>query len=643
MILPFVREVLADVEKSAAFQQAAPYIHQRRGESASPAGRICLSGLVPGAKALLLPYLRRAAGVPLIVVTADNAAADSLFQAVQAFCELTAVCAPEAVVKLPGCDVLPFENLSPHPEIQEERATALWKIAGRAAEIVIAPVEAACMRLRPAEHYASLARVVRRADLLDLDELTQHLNTVGYTAVEMVEMPGEYAVRGGLFDIYPPETGFPVRLELFGDEVESIRKFDPGTQRSAGPVDEVSLLPLTETPVREEVLAEVHARLSGARVEGEEESIRNSLAATGVAVFPGWEFYANAGSRKILFDLLPGAVVFMDEPSAVQDVHERWWNKVCEMHERSLVGKLATPEDIYVAPEEWNEFLAMLPGGSLERLGVLSLPEPPPDSRPDEGSGKPSAGMVGPDIATAAPDANPADHVASLAGTIDFHSRPATRFHGSVPAMVEEIKRLTGEGQRVIFSVPTSGEMERLADIFTEYQTPFRFGSRSPAPGGETYLEETAYVSEERAATIVRSSIPEGMALPGSRLAFFGARDLFDDSDPVVQRPERQRSKTSTFMSDFRDLAMGDYVVHVEHGIAMYQGLKEIQQGDVTGEYMVLEFAEAAKLYVPLTRLDLIQKFRSSEGAKPALSRLGGAAWAKTKARVKKAMKDMAD
>jgi transcription-repair coupling factor (superfamily II helicase) len=105
----------------------------------------------------------------------------------------------------------------------------------------------------------------------------------------------------------------------------------------------------------------------------------------------------------------------------------------------------------------------------------------------------------------------------------------------------------------------------------------------------------------------------------------------------------RRKSKTAAFMSDFRDLAVGDFVVHVEHGIGMYQGLKEIQQGDITGEYMVLEFAEAAKLYVPLTRLDLIQKYRSSEGVHPPLSRLGGTAWARTKARVKKAMKDMAD
>src|SRR5436305_13840573 len=179
--------------------------------------------------------------------------------------------------------------MSPHPDIQEERATALWKISTNAASIVIAPLNAASMRLRSAEHYSGLARVIRRTDMLDLEELVEHLNTVGYSSVDVVEMPGQYAVRGGLLDAYPPEADRPLRLELFGDEVESIRKFDPGTQRSAAPVDEVFLLPLTENPIREEVLTEVHARLSGVRVEGAGDIVREALAATGVTVFPGWE------------------------------------------------------------------------------------------------------------------------------------------------------------------------------------------------------------------------------------------------------------------------------------------------------------------------------------------------------------------
>ena len=190
--------------------------------------------------------------------------------------------------------------------------------------------------------------------------------------------------------------------------------------------------------------------------------------------------------------------------------------------------------------------------------------------------------------------------------------------------------------------MPNTGEVERLADIFTEYAVSFRLGSRTR--GGESYADETAYFSGDvLTTTLAKAYVPDGVIFPDANLAIFGARDLFDESEAVASRPQRQKSKVSAFLSDFRDLQVGDYVVHVEHGIGQYQGLKELNQGDGHAEFMLLEFAEAARLYVPLTRLDLIQKYRSSEGAKPPLSHLGTEAWAKTKARVRKAMKDMAD
>ena len=194
----------------------------------------------------------------------------------------------------------------------------------------------------------------------------------------------------------------------------------------------------------------------------------------------------------------------------------------------------------------------------------------------------------------------------------------------------------------MLVAVPNTGEVERLADVFSEYGVSFRLGSRTR--GGESYADETSYFSGEiLAATLAKAYVPDGVVLPDAGLAIFGARDLFDESDSVVSRPPRQKSKTSAFLSDFRDLQVGDYVVHVEHGIGQYQGLKEINQGDGNAEFMLLEYAEGARLYVPLTRLDLIQKYRSSEGARPALNHLGTAAWTKTKARVRKAMKDMSE
>src|SRR3989449_1126782 len=208
--------------------------------------------------------------------------------------------------------------------------------------------------------------------------------------------------------------------------------------------------------------------------------------------------------------------------------------------------------------------------------------------------------------------------------------------------MLEQVQKQTAEGKRVLIAVPNTGEIERLADILPAYAVSFRLGSRTRS--GESYADETAYFAGEvLTTTLAKVYIPDGVLLPDAHLAVFGSRDLFDESESVISGPQRQKSKVSAFLSDFRDLQVGDYVVHVEHGIGQYQGLKEINQGDGNAEFMLLEYAEGARLYVPLTRLDLVQKYRSSEGAKPPLSHLGTAAWAKTKARVRKAMKDMAD
>ncbi|MGC2258939.1 MAG: transcription-repair coupling factor [Candidatus Sulfotelmatobacter sp.] len=598
MLLPFVRELFVDVQKLPAFARVASHLKEGTG-------RIRVSGLIPTAKALLLVLFQRSAQRPLIFVVKDNHAVEEFLPVLRGFCELTSACDPDSIVALPARDVLPFQNLSPHPELQEERATALWKIATGAASIVVSPVAATAIRLRSSNYYTDLARTIRRGESFDLDSLLAHLNTVGYTSTDVVEMPGQYAVRGGILDVYSPEADRPLRIEFFGDEADSIRKFDPASQRSSTPVDEALLLPLTETPVSELLLGAIHTRLSGKRIEGSEEIIEAAVRAGGLNVFPGWEFYSPvAGANSTIFDLIPSAAVLLDEPHQLTEEFDRFWTRVADVHERSGVGNLVRPEDLYLAPDDWWQKTSTLPGADIEHLGITRSLD---------------------------------DH-----SEVSLLTQPSPRFHGAVPTMLQEVQKLNADGKRVLFAVPNIGEVERLADVFTEYNVSFKLGSRTR--GGESYADETSYFAGEvLTTTLATAYIPEGVLLPEANLAIFGSRDLFDESDAVASRPQRSKSKVSAFLSDFRDLQVGDYVVHVEHGIGQYQGLKEINHGDGPAEFMLLEFAEGARLYVPLTRLDLVQKYRSSEGAKPVLSHLGTQSWSKTKARVKKAMKDMAD
>src|SRR5580700_6826304 len=398
MALPFVRELFVDVEKLPAFLRVASRLREGTG-------RVSVSGLTPTAKALLLVLLQKAAGRPLIVVVSDNRAAEDLLPVLQGFAELTGALDPDAIVTLPTRDVLPYQNLSPHPEIQEERATALWKIATSAASIVVAPIAATTIRLASTEYYTDLARTVRRGETFDTETLLQHLNTVGYDSADVVEMPGQYALRGGILDVYSPEADRPVRIEFFGDEVESIRKFDPASQRSSSPMDEALLLPLTETPVSDHLLGAIHTRLSGKRIEGSEQIVEAAVRSGGVTVFPGWEFYAPvAGADRTVFDLLPRAVVLLDEPDLLRTEFDRFWTRVNEMHERSGVGNLVRPEDLYLTPEGWWEKIGGLPGSDLEHLGITQSAD---------------------------------DNSSST-----FLSQPASRFHAAVPAMLQQVQKL---------------------------------------------------------------------------------------------------------------------------------------------------------------------------------------------------------
>jgi transcription-repair coupling factor (superfamily II helicase) len=625
MILPFVRELMADLETSAAFERVRRHL-------AGGTGRRRVSGLTTTARALYLPCFVRASDAPALVLVADNKAAEALHANVLAACELTGALKPEEILRLPAHDVLPFENLSPHGEIQEQRAATLWKIAQTShasthPRLVIAPLEAACMRLFDRDHYAALALRLRAGEEHLPDMLVEHLLSVGYTRVDVVEMPGQVTIRGGIVDAYGPEMERPVRIDFFGDEIESIRRFDPESQRSSASIDEVLLLPLTETPATETLLQAINARLvrggkAGAAIEGGEmpRELEQHVGSDWreATIFPGWEFYAPvAGARSSLLELMgPQTRVFVEEPAMVDNQGERWWNKVEQRHDRSGIGSLVSPADIYLSPWELKDRLRFFAGCELDQLGAVDILEGD----------------------------------TSDASEVEFATRPTMRFHGSIPAFVDQLRALMESDARILVAAPNQGEVERLAGLLQEYGVAYRIGWRPQQGVSTTMVSESSYLAGDlRTPVIVRAAIANGVQVldldqrSARQLIVIGANDLNDDAD-VHARPAR-RSKTSAFVSDFRDLAVGDYVVHVEHGIARYDGLRSLENPDGSQlELMILTFAEEAKLYVPLTRLDLIQKYRSTEtGPAPQLNRLGSQSWTRTKARVKKAMEDMAD
>src|SRR5690349_18388974 len=575
MILPAVRERLDAVLRHPAVEGAL-------GALRDSAPHISLSGLHDVGKALLAAYLTHELRRPTFFITDSNRRAEALAETVRFFSSVFPG-ATGGVATLPAFDTLPWESQSPHPDILERRAATLFRLTDGQVSLVIAPVQAALWRFHDATLYLSLARTLTKDAEVPLEELIAHLAGVGYTRTEMVELPGQFAIRGGIVDVFSAEASRPVRIELLGDTVESVREFDPRTQRSIAPVNRTTLLPLTEWNV---------AALVGA-----------SRSASQAA--PEWEsvsfFGPSEGSgQSALFELAESSlkpVVFLDEPQNLRDAAEKHLAHATEIYERH--GSASAPSASHFFLDE-VEFAAALAKTSQIHLEQLAM-------------------------------------IIGSAPQFEISSRPSARFHGDVVACMAAVKTQLADGGKVLLTAASTGELERLADISREYDVPYVLGESENAAAG--FTAEGAL--ESAGLLLIRAPFAEGVAFPDAKLTIFGHADLFDVT-PTVERPSH-KIRTSGFFSDFAELKPGDFVVHVDHGIGQFEGLRQIESDGHRGEFMLLRYAEDARLYVPLERMDLVQSYRVLEGAHPPLDRLGGMAWNTRKTRVRKSLEDMAD
>ena len=544
------------------------------------ASAIALSGLHDVAKALVASHIARELRRPAFFVTESNRRAEVLAETLRFFSGIFP--GPTGgVASLPAFDTLPWQSQSPHADILERRAATLFRLADGQISLVIAPVAAALWRYQDPYVYLSLARTLATDTEIPLDDLLTHLGSVGYTRTEMVELPGQFAVRGGIIDVFSPESLRPVRIELLGDTVESVREFDPRTQRSIAPVVRTTLLPLTEWSV---------GPGAASTANGDGESWEN-LSFFGPAREPG---------QSALFELAESSlrpVVFLDEPQSLREVATKHLAAAVENYERHGQANAPTAQHYFWTEEQ---FAAALEKSSQVNLEQLALTIGSPHQ-------------------------------------FEMSSRPSPRFHGDVVACMSEVKSQLADGGKVFLTAASTGELERLADISREYEVPYVLGESEDAAAG--FTAETAH--ESAALLLMRAPFGEGVAFPDAKLTIFGNSDLFEVSAPL-ERPSR-KIRTSGFFSDFADLKPGDFVVHIDHGIGQFEGLRQIESDGRRGEFMLLRYMDDARLYVPLERMDLVQSYRVVEGSQPTLDKLGGTGWNTRKTRVRKSLEDMAD
>jgi transcription-repair coupling factor (superfamily II helicase) len=585
MILPLVSELLARIARRPALEEACDKLRRLGGE-------VRMAGLTDSAKALMVPLVFAELGRPAFLLVDSNQRSEALLEPVRWFYSAVTGKPGRRVAHLPMHDVLPYENRSPHAEISEDRAVALWRLATSEVDVLIAPVQAALWRMRERGFYPGLARAIERDQSIAHEELIGFLASAGYEKHVSCEMPGQFAIRGGIIDVYSPETPQPVRIELMADTVESIRAFDPNTQRSTNPIERTVLLPLTEMQRRAEVLERQRVGSGTGRAD--------DTAPAGF--YAGWEFREMPREERpgVLFDLADDPVIVLDEPALLDAAIEKYRTRLAEAFDKAE-DPLAEPPPRYVLnADEWSLAQQLFPQLAIERLGLVR-----------EGT-----------------------------AYLTMRTQPTERYHGDVAAFMNVVRGRLSAGEHVMVSAASTGELERFADICHEYEIPYALGELEENVTVSRLAEEASSSSSAPAMVLVKAPLGEGVVFPEAQVVIYGEADLFEMLP--AQRP-RARPKTASFFSDFSDLKPGDYVVHVDHGIGQFEGLRQVVVEGATGEFMFLKYAGDAKLYVPLARIDLVQKYQSLGGVEPVLDRLGTTVWETRKTRVRKSVSDMAE
>ncbi len=460
-----------------------------------------------------------------------------------------------AILPFPSHEVDPYRGLAPHFDIASARARALYALTARHAQLIIASAGALLPRVSAPDRLSSVALTLTPGQEVSPVDLGDLLAGAGYTRQDPVDETGEFCVRGGVVDFYPAGAREPIRLEFIGDTIESIRTYDPATQRSTGALDQAAIAPLQEL------------------IPGAETPDRSATAFD----------YLWSGGRP---------TVLVSEPDELRALGEKLTQQIRASYDEALAKghHVPPPSELVI---DWDEAVSWLDGATA--LETLSIDEAAPARGELRGAG----------------------HIAC---------QPALEFSGRVPDWVAEIQRGRETGDTIVFVANSAGRAERTIELLADY---------------DIYAAPIERAEDVRTAAVLVGigHLSRGFRLPEAGLQLWAETDVFEEERKTHE--QRRRSATRTFLSDFRDLKVDDLVVHVDHGIGVFVGLKRIDVGSAPQEFMELRYAGEDKLFVPVERLDLVQKY--SGASRPSLDKLGGTTWEKAKTRVKKAMRDMAE
>jgi len=567
---------------------------------------IRIHGLKGSSAAYLISQVARTIHGPLAVVTADEERAERFYQELLFF-----IPPSQRVFLYPSWDIKPFEKISPPSEVMGQR----WKgrhqlLSDPEPGIVVASLGAVLQKVPPREVLRRWVFSLSRDQEFQREELIARLEGMGYARATLVTEMGEFAVRGHLVDVFSPASAAPLRVEFSGDTVESVRTFDPDSQRSSEALERALLLPVKEVLFFPEFIGQAAQKLE-ANLPAD-PTLRESAAEVLEKVrqgipFPAVEFYLSYfyPFLESFFDYLPPqTVIFLEEPSELEEALTRFSEEAEEawQHAAERGEFWPAPGELFLSREDFGGLSGAISRVALQRLEV-------------EGEGP------------------------RLRLETDSHERLRSELlsskseEGILQLLAQRIRSGEEKGLATLLTGSNIRSAQRLGEMLEKHNLSVRiltkpFSSWTPADSAGWDV------------TLFIGNLSRGFIFRGAGLALITESELFGEKRP--------RKRPSLPMKDhalaaFSELQVDDYVVHADHGIGIYRGLLKLKLGDEEHDFLLVEYQGGDKLYLPAYRLNLVQKYVAGGDGGPRLDKLGGTSWEKAKKRVKNSLRELAE
>jgi transcription-repair coupling factor (superfamily II helicase) len=565
-----------------------------------PSERMGWKNLSGASQGLAIASLISEVNRPVIILTEDTVTAARIESEIQFFQECP-------ILHFPDWETLPYDHFSPHQDIVSSRLSALYQLSSLKKGVLITTINTLLHRLSPPSFLQGNVFILKRRDVFDIDSTRKKLENAGYRCVPQVREHGEFAVRGSIFDIFPSGNENPFRIDLFDNEIETIRTFSPDTQRSLENVEKIELLPAKEFPLTEESI-ELFRQQWRNQFSGNPlncpmyQDISEGICAPGIEYYLPFFFEKTA----TLFDYLPDNALIVHVGNTHKKSEEFWQDVRARYEQRShdITHPVLTPQQIFIPTDEIFQKVKQHP--------QIFIDETLRDDRFAVSSGRTANKNQEYDFATKNPAVLSVEHKAAQ----------------PLQALENWIQTYDG---RILFCAETTGRREVLLQLFNSISLhPKLFNS----------WQEFLNSSEKLGITV--APLEDGLVIEQPDIALIAESQLFGKR--VMQRRRRKTTQqdTDAIVKDLTELQIGSPIVHIDHGVGRYLGLQTLKVAEQLTEFLAIEYEDNAKLYVPVSSLHLISRYSGMDPEHAPLNRLGTEQWSRAKRKAAEQVRDVA-